>query len=108
MNRIYQGEVTKVEILFPSSEGRGVGKSKDRPAWQPFDPDPKPAKDKWQSVVLSRSNGERSEVRRRTLIPWQTFDPKPKRAKCVAQAIGTVDCAPSRSVIGYRSLGISR
>ena len=29
MNRIYQGKVTAVEIPFPSSEGSGVGHSKN-------------------------------------------------------------------------------
>src|SRR5438128_2654928 len=51
MNRIYQGKVTNVEILFPSSEGPGVGKSKNQPNWQPFDPDPARAIAKWQSTL---------------------------------------------------------
>lgn len=51
MNRIYQGKVTDVEIQFPSSEGSGVGKSKGQPNWQPFDPEPKQAKAKWQSAL---------------------------------------------------------
>ncbi len=46
MNRIYQGKVTNVEIYVPAN--------KEKP-WQPFDPDPKQAKAKWQSALLVRS-----------------------------------------------------
>ncbi|HEX5221792.1 MAG TPA: hypothetical protein VFZ59_19665 [Verrucomicrobiae bacterium] len=41
MNRIYQGRVSNVEILSGN---------KDNP-WQPFDPDPKVARQKWQEAL---------------------------------------------------------
>ncbi len=41
MNRIYQGRVSKVEI--PTGD-------KENP-WQPLDPDPKIAREKWQSLL---------------------------------------------------------
>jgi len=50
MNRIYQGDVTKVEILFPSSEGRVEIANPH---------------------ILSASTGERTEVRCR--IPFNQF-----------------------------------
>jgi len=80
MNRIYQGEVTKVEILFPSSEGRveianphilsaSTGertevRCRNQDPWLALAYNPEQAKAKWQSArhVLSASNGERSEV----------------------------------------------
>jgi len=42
MNRIHQGKVTGVEIHVPAN--------KENP-WQPFHPDPKQAKAKWQSAL---------------------------------------------------------
>ena len=45
MNRIYQGRVTKVEKLKSGKSG----KSSDD--WEPFDPDPKIAKGKWQTAL---------------------------------------------------------
>ena len=50
MNRSYQGKVTDVEIHVPAN--------KEKPS-QPFDPDPKQAKAKWQSArFLSAVIGE--------------------------------------------------
>jgi hypothetical protein len=56
MNRIYQGKVTAVEIpapnLLSASNGeRNKGEVSNQPEWQPFDPDPKIARQKWQDAL---------------------------------------------------------
>ena len=43
MNRIYQGRVTNVDILDRDEQ--------NQPKWKPFDPDPKKAREKWQSAL---------------------------------------------------------
>lgn len=54
MNRIYQGRVSNVEIpvLSASNGERKKGEVSKQPEWQPFDPDPTVARQKWQDIQV--------------------------------------------------------
>ena len=59
MNRIYQGRVTKVEKLRSDKNGKSLGD------WEPFDPDPKVAREKWQSALWRHHELFQDAVHRR-------------------------------------------